>query len=75
MSKLIIVESPAKANTIKKYLGSGYDVVASKGHVRDLPNKKLNVDVNNHYAPKYEIIPEKKKLVEELKAKIGRAHV
>jgi DNA topoisomerase I len=73
MSKLIIVESPAKANTIKKYLGSGYDVVASKGHVRDLPDKKLNVDVNNHYAPKYEIIPEKKKLVEELKAKAAKS--
>ena len=69
MSNLIIVESPAKANTIKKYLGSGYEVVASKGHVRDLPDKKLNVDVNNHYAPKYEIIPEKEKLVSELKAK------
>ncbi|MCR5151214.1 MAG: hypothetical protein K6B52_08335, partial [Clostridiales bacterium] len=41
--KLIIVESPAKANTIKKYLGAGYDVVASKGHVRDLPAQSLNV--------------------------------
>lgn len=69
MSKLVIVESPAKANTIKKYLGSGYEVVASKGHVRDLPDKKLNVDVNNNYAPKYETIPEKAKLVAELKAK------
>ncbi len=69
MSKLIIVESPAKANTIKKYLGSGYEVVASKGHIRDLPDKKLNVDVNNRYAPKYEIIPEKKNLVKELKEK------
>ena len=69
MAKLIIVESPAKAKTIKKYLGTGYEVVASKGHVRDLPDKKLNVDVRNNYAPKYEIIPEKEKLVEELKKK------
>ncbi len=69
MSNLIIVESPAKAKTIKKYLGPGYEVVASKGHVRDLPDKKLNVDVRNNYAPKYEIIPEKEKLVEELKKK------
>ena len=73
MSKLIIVESPAKAKTIKKYLGSGYDVVASKGHVRDLPNQRLNVDVKNHYAPRYEIIPEKKKLVEELKEKASKS--
>lgn len=73
MSKLIIVESPAKANTIKKYLGSGYEVVASKGHVRDLPDKKLSVDIMNNYAPKYEIIPEKEKLVEELKAKAKKS--
>lgn len=45
MSKLVIVESPAKAKTIKKYLGSGYEVVASKGHVRDLPDRTLSVDV------------------------------
>lgn len=73
MSKLIIVESPAKANTIKKYLGSGYEVIASKGHIRDLPDKKLNVDVNNNYAPKYEIIPEKKSLVKELKDKASKS--
>ncbi len=73
MSKLIIVESPAKANTIKKYLGAGYEVVASKGHVRDLPDKKLNVDIVNRYSPKYEIIPEKEKLVKELKAKADKS--
>ena len=73
MSNLIIVESPAKAKTIKKYLGPGYEVVASKGHVRDLPDKKLNVDVRNNYAPKYEIIPEKEKLVEELKKKAEKS--
>ena len=56
MSNLVIVESPAKAKTIKKYLGEGYDVVASMGHVRDLPSARLSVDVNNNFEPKYEII-------------------
>ena len=47
MSDLVIVESPAKAKTIKKYLGSGYEVVASMGHVRDLPKSRLSVDIRN----------------------------
>ena len=67
MSKLIIVESPAKANTIKKYLGKDYEVVASKGHIRDLPAAKLSVDVKNNFAPKYALIKGKEKLVKELK--------
>ncbi len=75
MSKLVIVESPAKAKTIKKYLGPGYEVVASKGHVRDLPDKKLNVDVRNNYAPKYEIIPDKQALVEDLKKKAQKSEM
>mgnify|MGYP005849858951 CR=1 FL=1 len=58
MSKLLIVESPTKANTIKRFLGLGYKVIASKGHVRDLPKSRLGVDVNNKFAPEYEI-PEK----------------
>ncbi len=70
MSKLIIVESPAKANTIKKYLGKDYDVVASKGHIRDLPAAKLSVDVKNNFAPKYALIKGKEKLVKELKDKV-----
>lgn len=70
MSKLIIVESPAKANTIKKYLGKDYDVVASKGHIRDLPAAKLSVDVKNNFAPKYALIKGKEKLVKELKEKV-----
>ena len=69
MSKLVIVESPAKAKTIKKYLGSGYDVIASMGHVRDLPENRLSVDVKHDFKPKYEIIKGKEKLVEELKEK------
>lgn len=70
MSKLIIVESPEKARTIKKFLGSGYEIVASKGHVRDLPAAKLSVDVRNKFAPRYEIIKEKEALVKELKSKV-----
>lgn len=69
MANLVIVESPAKAKTIKKYLGSGYEVVASKGHVRDLPDRTLSVDVKNKYAPEYRIIPEKEALVKQLKSK------
>lgn len=68
MSDLVIVESPAKAKTIKKYLGNGYEVVASMGHVRDLPKARLSVDVKNNFVPKYDIIKGKEKLVKELKA-------
>ena len=63
MSDLVIVESPAKAKTIKKYLGSGYEVVASMGHVRDLPKSRLSVDIKKTLAPKYEIIKGKKNLL------------
>ena len=73
MSDLVIVESPAKAKTIKKYLGEGYDVVASMGHVRDLPAARLSVDVNNNFEPKYEIIKGKEKLVDELIAKANKS--
>lgn len=66
MSKLVIVESPAKAKTIKKYLGSGYDVVASMGHVRDLPPTRLSVNVRKNFEPVYEIISGKEKTVEGL---------
>ncbi len=71
MSKLVIVESPAKAKTIKKYLGNDFDVVASMGHVRDLPAAKLSVDVKNDFAPKYAIIKGKEKLVKDLKDKVS----
>lgn len=73
MSKLVIVESPAKANTIKKYLGKEYDVVASKGHIRDLPAAKLSVDVKNNYAPKYALIKGKESLVKELQKKVAES--
>ena len=73
MSKLVIVESPAKAKTIKKYLGGDYDVVASMGHVRDLPAAKLSVDVKNDFAPKYAIIKGKEKLIKDLKDRVSVA--
>lgn len=66
MSKLVIVESPAKAKTIKKYLGSGFEVVASMGHVRDLNPNRLSVDIKKKFAPKYEIIKGKEKLADDL---------
>ena len=62
MSKnLVIVESPAKAKTINKYLGSDYKVLASIGHIKDLPSKDLGVDVQNGFEPTYELIPDTKK--------------
>jgi DNA topoisomerase-1 len=68
MNSLIIVESPAKARTIKKFLSKGYEVKASMGHVRDLPKSQLGVDVGNHFAPKYIVIKGKHKIIKELKA-------
>lgn len=50
---LVIVESPSKATTIKKFLGSSYEVVASNGHVRDLPKSQLGIDIENDFEPKY----------------------
>ncbi len=64
---LVIVESPAKAKTINKFLGRGFTVKASMGHVRDLPTKTLAVDVERDFAPKYEVVPGRKKVVDELK--------
>ena len=59
---LVVVESPAKAKTIKKYLGSGFDVVASKGHIKDLP-KKLGVDIEKGFQETYEVVPGKEKVL------------
>jgi DNA topoisomerase-1 len=73
MSKtLVVVESPAKAKTIKKYLGSGYEVMASKGHVRDLP-KKLGIDVKHDFTETFEVIETKAKVLEELKGAVKKA--
>jgi DNA topoisomerase I len=69
MSKsLVIVESPAKAKTINRYLGSGYTVKASLGHVMDLPKKELGVDLDNNFKPKYILIPSRKDTIQALKA-------
>jgi len=66
--KLVVVESPAKAKTINKYLGKSYKVVASMGHIRDLPKSKLGVDVDEAFTPVYEAIPARKKVIKELRA-------
>ena len=68
MSKLVIVESPAKATTIQKYLGDDYEVMASMGHIRDLPKSKLGVDVDHDFAPVYENIKGKEDLIKKLRA-------
>ena len=76
MSKnLVIVESPTKARTIKQYLGNDYDVKSSFGHIRDLPKKDLNIDVEHEFNPNYEISPDKKKVVRELKEAAKNAEV
>ena len=67
MANLVIVESPAKANTIKNYLGSGYKVIASKGHIRDLPKSSLGIDVDNGFEPHYINIRGKGDVIKELK--------
>ena len=67
MKKLIIVESPAKATTIKKFLGSNVKVIASKGHLRDLPKSRLGVDIENNFEPEYINVRGKGDLINELK--------
>src|SRR6266568_4576487 len=71
--KLVIVESPAKAKTIEKFLGQGFEVRASMGHIIDLPKKGLGVNTRKDFAPQYEIIEKKDKLIDELKAASKRA--
>ena len=73
VKKLVIVESPAKARTIEKFLGRGFEVRASMGHLLDLPKKGLGVNTRKDFTPKYEIIEKKDKLIEELKAASQRA--
>ena len=67
MAKLVIVESPSKIKSIKKYLGSDYEVMASKGHVRDLPKSKLGIDINNDYKLEYVNMADKRELIKSLK--------
>jgi DNA topoisomerase-1 len=72
---LVIVESPKKARSINKFLGSGYVVKASMGHVRDLPKRKLGLDVEHGYAASYEIMPAKKETITELKREASKAEI
>ena len=74
-SNLVIVESPAKAKTIAKYLGKEYTVKSSFGHIRDLPKKGLSIDIEHGFKPDYQISPDKKKVVSELKAAAKGAEV
>ena len=64
---LVIVESPAKAKTINKYLGRDFKVVASMGHVRDLPKSRLGVDIEGGFQPEYVVLPDRQKVIKELK--------
>ncbi|HPC74280.1 MAG TPA: type I DNA topoisomerase [Syntrophales bacterium] len=72
---LIIVESPTKVKTIKKYFGSDYDVRASVGHIKDLPKSKLGIDLENNFEPTYKVIEAKKKVISELKKAAEKAKV
>ena len=75
MSKpLVVVESPTKVRTIKKYLGSDYKVAATVGHIKDLPSKEMGIDVEDGFKPKYQYIPGKQKIVRSLKQAAGDAH-
>lgn len=71
--KLVFIEGPGKEESIKKYLGSEYRVFPTKGHVRDLPAKKFAIDLENNFEPTYEIMPEKKSLVENMKKLAAKA--
>src|SRR5664280_1105136 len=64
---LVVVESPTKVKTIKKFLGSGFDVVASMGHIKDLPKSTLGIDLENNFEPNYNPIETKKKIIDDLK--------
>ena len=70
---LVIVESPTKVKTIKKYLGNKYNVTSTMGHIKDLPKKELGIDIDNGFAANYITIPDKKKVIRELKQKAGNA--
>ena len=71
--KLVIIESPFKREALKKYLGSGYEVFATKGHIRDLPQKAFGIDLKHNFEPHYEIMPDKKELIAQLKQKAQSA--
>ena len=72
-NNLVIVESPAKAKTIKKFLGSSYEVIASNGHVRDLPKSRMGIDIDNDYEPQYITIRGKGELLATLRKAVKKA--
>ena len=69
---LIIVESPAKARTLKRFLGKRFDVLASMGHVRDLPERELAVDVEQDFQPRYEVVDSRKQTISDLKKAVQK---
>ena len=74
MSKnLVIVESPAKAKTIEKFLGKEFKVASSFGHISDLPSNELGVNIDNNFSPKYIVTDDKKKIVSELKSLVKKS--
>ena len=70
---LVIVESPAKAKTIEKFLGKDFKVLSSYGHIRDLKKKEFSIDIEKNFKPKYEIPAEKQELVDKLKEEASKA--
>ncbi len=70
---LVVVESPTKVRTVKKYLGKDYNVAATVGHIKDLPNKEMGIDIENGFKPKYKSIPGKQKIIKTLKQAAGDA--
>ena len=64
---LVIIEGPGKKDTLQKYLGKDYVVFATKGHIRDLPAKSISIDINNGFEPRYELMPDKKDVISQLK--------
>ena len=72
-SSLVVVESPTKVRTIKKYLGKGFNVVATLGHIKDLPQREIGIDIEKGFEPKYGIIPGKQKVITALKKAAGPA--
>ncbi len=75
MTKLVIVESPSKAKTIKKYLGKDFEVIASQGHIIDLPASKMGVDIDNDFKPEYKTMKGKAKIIKEIKDMAKKADV
>src|ERR1700684_190059 len=75
MKTLVVVESPTKAKTISKFLGKDYDIKFSMGHVMDLPKNKLGINIEDDFAPDYEVIADKKKIIAELQNEAKTADV